>query len=485
MQTRLTILFVNHKANNCGVFQFGKRIGSTLEGSTKYDFVYLEVSSGSFGFGLQGKGFNRLIAKVQEEFDEAIIRLHILFAEFGDPEGRGAQTIARTREELVWKKGIRLEVTHHYLTDAELLDFLAKNSINAFFYDQYLGRGISSVTDYALAVGRFLALSTSSMFRHLNRNPSLQIELRSLKELLSIDQRYLDRIASSWCEENLIWDYERIADHVLKAKIRRHLIPLHPVLQKAGRLLARYQPSFKLGWAESGGDKFTAPAVYCESIYSPVNLPDNWSFNRVLDDDCRRVYSSAIAQLFVLAPDVMYRNVPRANIQQAFVLDTVVCLAGKPFEKTILCINSYEDSAAWALCRLGHAIEEIDPMINYDLETFMTEPGTELSSYDIIFATSVLEHVEDDELFCRQISLLLKPGGTAILTCDFKDDYKRGDSVPSEDHRFYTQDDFIQRIMPTLVDCHLPQKPDWSNKPPDFEYQGIPYSFASLVFVKK
>ena len=94
-----------------------------------------------------------------------------------------------------------------------------------------------------------------------------------------------------------------------------------------------------------------------------------------------------------------------------------------------------------------------DPVINCDLNDFVGRPSTAKETYDVVFATSVLEHVEDDEKFMRQVSELLKPGGVLILTCDFNDGYKHGDPIPSVCHRMYTQTDFRERIIPSARQC--------------------------------
>jgi len=443
------------------------------------------VTIGSFGFGVPGKGFDRLVAKVQEEFDEALIRLHITISAYGDDgEGSQAKKIAQACKDLVWKKGIKIEISHHTLTDKELLDFLAQNSLNVFLYDYLEGRGVSSVLDYALAVNRPVATTSSSMFRHMECHQNLRIENRSLKELLAIDQRYFDSMAANWCEENLLWDYERIVEKILKQDTRRPI--LRPIIYELkNRLAHRVSPILSMAWLKSGESKSRTPAINPNSLYRPVELPSNWLLNRILNDEARKVYAPAIAQLFLLAPEVMYRKIPRANIQQAFVLDTVFRHAGKPFDKKILCVGAYEDSAAWSLSRLGYPIEEIDPAMNYDLKTFLSKPSTKLESYDIVFSTSVIEHVEDDQAFLQQIASLLRPGGICVLTCDYKNGFKTGDPMPSEDFRLYTKSDFIERLLPKIDNCRLIGDSDWADKLDDFEYGKYRYSFASIVFVKE
>src|SRR5262249_46493040 len=98
---------------------------------------------GSFGFGTPGKGFDRIVKLVQEEFDEAIIRLNIPYARFGDEDGSKARQIAGQCRGLVKKQGISLSITHDYFDKKGLQDFLVGNSINVFLYEGMNGRGIS------------------------------------------------------------------------------------------------------------------------------------------------------------------------------------------------------------------------------------------------------------------------------------------------------------------------------------------------------
>ena len=88
---------------------------------------------GSFGFVTAGKGFEKLVSIVQKEFDNAIIRLNIPFATFGDADGSGAHAIAKQCEQLIVKPNVKLIVSHQFLTQVQVLEFLAQNYLNAFF----------------------------------------------------------------------------------------------------------------------------------------------------------------------------------------------------------------------------------------------------------------------------------------------------------------------------------------------------------------
>ena len=212
--------------------------------------------------------------------------------------------------------------------------------------------------------------------------------------------------------------------------------------------------------------------------------PVGTQFNRILDDVARGEYKESIDVMFRLVPKMMERKIPEANVQQAFVLDTVRVFVQEKSSPRILCVGCYEDSAAESLERMGYRIDGVDPVLNYDLGGFCERYPKRRNHYDIVFSTSVIEHVEDDELFIRQIGSLLAPQGVAILTADFNDQYQPGDAIPQEDFHMYTQSDFNERLLPQVKDCALVDKPQWDCPEPDFVYAGYSYTFATLVFRK-
>nr|WP_321397829.1 hypothetical protein [uncultured Desulfobacter sp.] len=172
---------------------------------------------GSFGFGFPNKGFERLVSQVQEEFDNAVVRLHLTFNELVDKQGEHHTLATAERcKNIITKPGIRLEISHHFMEKKDLLDFLAGNTINAFLYDDDRHRGISSVVEHALAVERPIAVSRCGMFRHvLNTTPSICIEDNSLRQIISNGIAPLVPFYNEWSKASFIMDYERILDQVL------------------------------------------------------------------------------------------------------------------------------------------------------------------------------------------------------------------------------------------------------------------------------
>jgi SAM-dependent methyltransferase len=438
---------------------------------------------GSFGFGTDGKGFEKLISAVQDEFDEAIIRLHIPFATFGDSDGSAAHAIAGRCKNLIVKPRIELQLSHEFLSKEQLLNFLAQNSLNAFFYDGNKGRGISSVIDSALAVKRPVAITKSTMFRHIvSAIPSICIEDSSLKQIMQNGFKPLARYYKEWSEANLIWDYERIIENVLS---KRRKSGVERILRRMNTILGKVESKIlKASWTPTLEHGLVEQQIGKGAKNRPISLPDVKSFNRILDNAARQQYKAVIDAFYDLLPEMMSRKIPEANIQQAFVFDTVHKFASRFDSPAMLCVGIYDDTAAAALKQHGYQMDEVDPVLNYDLNTFMHKPSTVKDSYDIIFSTSVIEHVKDDECFIKQIAGLLAPGGIAILTCDYNDQYQPGDAIPQEDFRFYTQKDFLERLLPLIKDCSLVDEPQWDCPNPDFVYAGCRYTFATFVFRK-
>lgn len=307
----MKVLFLNHKQQQCGVYQYGYRSSNILQKEQKYDFIYTEIENqeeyfnilskedfraiiynyhpltmpwlnkshldnnrsvkhlcihhegskhdgigfdfylmanstfidtstefaiprplfegitfekphnylpviSSFGFGFGNKGFGRVVKAVNDEFDEAIIRLHIPRAFFGDKDGQATASILPGCFSELKKPGISLELTHNFLTDQELLKFLSQSDLNIFLYDEMLGRGLSSVIDYALSVDTPIAINKTYMFKHIyNASPSICVEDSSLKDIIFRGDAPLRPFKSLYSHSNFIKKYESILDNVL------------------------------------------------------------------------------------------------------------------------------------------------------------------------------------------------------------------------------------------------------------------------------
>ncbi len=207
--------------------------------------------------------------------------------------------------------------------------------------------------------------------------------------------------------------------------------------------------------------------------------------NRILTDTDRELYSTTIAEMYKYVPEMSGNKIASALVQQAFVAKNVYELRGKNKYPRILSAGSYQDTAAELLRFQGLAVYDVDPVINCDLHTYVTRIHPFSKLFNMVISTSVLEHTTNDEEFIADICDLLMPGGIAILTCDFKDDWHAGEPVPYTSNRFYTKHDLLVRLREVIKGhgCDLIDEPNYDDKD-TFVWDGINYSFATYVFKK-
>lgn len=165
---------------------------------------YIQPTIGTFGFGLGGKGFTRVVETVMNEYSAAVIRMNIPFAHFGDANGDGARSWASAcRSIAASNPEIRLYITHDLLPEDKLLQWLYVNDINCFFYDDNIGRGISSTIDYALAVKKPIAITKSWQFKHI-WNDKILIEQNTLRGIIHQGIEPLQEYYDKWNKVALI-----------------------------------------------------------------------------------------------------------------------------------------------------------------------------------------------------------------------------------------------------------------------------------------
>lgn len=385
---------------------------------------------GSFGFADKSKNFDTIVQIAQDYFRKAKIRLHIPYHYYSDKDGKKTEEFIHSLKRKYSKKNFELEISTEYFDSDTLIRFLAQNDLNILLYDTQLDRGISGAVDYAIAAERPFALSSSGMFRHMRVfAPELFLDTSPLEYILENGQQICRRLKALWSPENAARQYDDIFEQVLH--------------------------------------DYHKPHITCQ--------------NTVLTDDFRDALRPAEDEMQSLSPEVYVNKPVRANVQQAFVFNLVQKYV-RP-EDSILCIGYNQDTAYFALKQKGYQITGIDPLFNMDLNEFYQKNKGKVF-YKCIFSTSVIEHVPDDEAFISHVADLLAPGGVAILTMDFNDQYRKGDPVPGADCRFYTADYLFSRFVPLLKNCRLVDVPDWKDHQPDFEFEGCRYGFATLVFCK-
>lgn len=170
---------------------------------------------GSFGFGFKVKYFDQICKIINEQlsYRKVQINLHLTTSHFC-PNTNDIQSIKQNCLRFITSENIKLNMTHDFLTDQQILDFLHKNDLNIFFYHKYDSyNGISSTIDYALSVKKPLAICKSNMFAHIwDVQPSICVETNSLLNIINNGFAPLEEKYKSWTNEKFIHNLESIIE---------------------------------------------------------------------------------------------------------------------------------------------------------------------------------------------------------------------------------------------------------------------------------
>ncbi len=175
------------------------------------------IRIGSFGFGLINKYYDQICRIVNEQFttEKVELRLHLTHGTYAGSNQQPERIIDACRKNIT-NSNIELKITTDFISDEELLYFLADNDLNMFLYQDYSDyNGISSVIDYALAVEKPIAINKSSMYSHIiNATPSICVENNHLKDIISNGFLPLKERKDSWSHKNFIDTIETILEKI-------------------------------------------------------------------------------------------------------------------------------------------------------------------------------------------------------------------------------------------------------------------------------
>lgn len=173
-------------SNPSGPKRFGKvrHIGRPLP---KFDTFVPRDASDRIVIGLNGfmgAWADRLVQIVAKEFECALIRLALPPSSHCDPGAMLAMAMVN-RCRTMAPAGFEFDVTHEFMPEHRLLEWLARNDINCYFRDYVPSTGVSSALDMALAVRRPIAINKHPMFSYLmDCVPSICVEDSSISEIL-------------------------------------------------------------------------------------------------------------------------------------------------------------------------------------------------------------------------------------------------------------------------------------------------------------
>lgn len=197
---------------NDRVFVVSRTLPKPVEYTERYDPIPIIGTHGFFNPS-GGKGLDTLLRKVNEEFDEAIVRVHVIQCYFLK-EGSEREYVHNISKELITKPGIKVEITDNFMSVDELVHWLSQNTINCYFYKYNDGGGIASSPDYALAARRPIALTRSHQMRNFWHIPDVFIEDNSLKSIIEKGIKPIEHLHTKYTHENLVKSYERVYNTV-------------------------------------------------------------------------------------------------------------------------------------------------------------------------------------------------------------------------------------------------------------------------------
>jgi hypothetical protein len=163
---------------------------------------------GSFGFGFNNKGFDKIVRIINKQYDNAIIKFVIPIAHF-DPD---PNRIHRMRDICIKtnsKPGIIVMISHVFFSTADILKFLKSNTMNIFLYDTMYGRGISSTIDYAISVKKPLGISDSYMFRNIYSD-EICLYKNSINDCMKNSTQYLAKFLDEYSHNNTINKFKKM-----------------------------------------------------------------------------------------------------------------------------------------------------------------------------------------------------------------------------------------------------------------------------------
>lgn len=174
------------------------------------------ITIGSFGFLFFNKGFDKVVSAVNNEFDDALIKLHLTIAQFSGNIAMDTHLspYSYALSRLANKPQVRLVVTTYTMTDREVVEFLAGNTLNCLFYDPNPGRGASSAVDYMVSAGRPILLTRSEQFSHVNELLPVWPDTSLHKAIEKGNDKVL-QLKEEWSHPNFIKQYEDIVEKVV------------------------------------------------------------------------------------------------------------------------------------------------------------------------------------------------------------------------------------------------------------------------------
>lgn len=165
---------------------------------------------GSFGFATPNKDWHKIVIGVQQEFDEALIRINIPQATYVPTHIQDVNAIRNLCQSHITKTGIKLEITTQFMDKAELIRWCSENTLNCFMYHRSHTHptGMAAVTDQAISSKRPLLVSSDPTFRHIHKYIKPYPETTFKQAIDSIVE--VKKMCDDWSQLNFSTKFQQI-----------------------------------------------------------------------------------------------------------------------------------------------------------------------------------------------------------------------------------------------------------------------------------
>jgi hypothetical protein len=197
----------NHFSIGRPIFHNAAEILKDYQPSTDsiHSFIHYKKANvptfGSFGFGQSHKKFENIVKLVNEQYNEAIIKIVMPLADFIPDRDYTNHMVRDACLRNMKKPDIQLMITHEFFTNEDVLCFLNSNDMNMFLYES---NGYpSSVTDYAVSLKKPFGISNYPIFKHIYSDDICLSEV-GIKDCMANSRQHCDKYLELYSKENMI-----------------------------------------------------------------------------------------------------------------------------------------------------------------------------------------------------------------------------------------------------------------------------------------
>jgi hypothetical protein len=160
------------------------------------------INIGSFGFVSNYKKFDTVVKLVNEQFDIARINLNISTPFYAHDSRNNLERTINEIRAIPLKPGIELNLNVQFLDNDELLDFISKNDLMIFAYENM--EDVSSVVDYVVSTETPLGVTSTGAFKHVYTE-KIDIHKHKLQDILDFNKqtKYIAQYKKEWSTDNI------------------------------------------------------------------------------------------------------------------------------------------------------------------------------------------------------------------------------------------------------------------------------------------